>query len=171
MQRYHSPAAAERGPAGSPSPSPLRTAHGERWGGRGSGSASLPHLFLGTATDGRGGECEPCRGCRQLRAGAFPAVPSRHRVPPGLPGARCHLRPPPLGRGLRARCVSREFGDNSSAPAADHAMLRAGAPALPRPRCPPPTWPSFPLLVYPRRGEDQRRAGGSGALTQGSHRR
>lgn len=72
-------------------------------GGRGSGSAPLPDYFWARPqTDAAGsarlravpGVPRGARPCRQLRAGSFPAVPSR---PHGCRGsaARCHRRPPP----------------------------------------------------------------------------
>lgn len=88
-------------------------------GGRGSGSARLPDYFWAwPQTDAAGsarlravpGVPRGARPCRQLRAGTFPAVPSRHRVPTGAalgcpsspslplssPPAASSVRHPPL---------------------------------------------------------------------------
>lgn len=93
------------------------------------------------------------RPCRQLRAGTFPAVPSR---PHGCRGsaARCHRRPPLPRRRLRARCVIRRSANSGATilrlPRIT-AMQRRG-PRAPRLRAPLPPGPLPPCLLYPRRG-------------------
>lgn len=175
---------AGEGPSWLLSPSPLPIAHVERWV-----DAALAllrrqiisgHRHRRTRRGVRG--CEPCRGCRgghgrdgSCGPGPFPRCPPGTLCPraaAGLPGTAARL---PAGTAvLPLPAAGRGRGASSAAPLIRGQRFRGSrraprrGPRAPRPRCPLPPGP-LPLLLYPSRGISG--GGGSGALTQGSHRR